>query len=197
MLTKPPLAPSKDALRVLRQLAFAGSTLATVGVVTVNYNVYRQIRLTEQLLETKRQIKALSNGNRDVFMARVIEAAESGQDFSLRAMREQRIRERRPQSSGTTFAEGQGSVKQESDSARKLHDDARSDIRRQRTAQKSGKQPRKCHLLLRDGHAGDLAASHILRVRGPSFLERGNWLSLKPRQWWHGMTCLLDIEKKP
>lgn len=95
MLRNTPLVPSKDALRVLRRLAYAGSTLAAIGVVTLNYSVHCRVRLAEQRLETKKQIRALSNGKGKVYMDRVFQAAEDGQDFTIRAMREQRNRERR------------------------------------------------------------------------------------------------------
>jgi hypothetical protein len=131
MLTKPPLVPSKDALRLLRQLAFAGTTLAAIGVVTLNYNFHRQIRLAEQCLETKRQIRALSNGRGDAHMARVIEAAENGQDFSIQAMREQRIRERRFTSSIDKIE-----TPQESGRSQTQHDELRAYLTRERNAQK-------------------------------------------------------------
>jgi hypothetical protein len=95
MLTKPPLVPSNDALRLLRQLAFASSALAAVGVVTLNYEVYRRIRLAEQCLETKRQIRALSNGKGKASLALLFDAAEKGQDCSHRAMRERQMEEKR------------------------------------------------------------------------------------------------------
>jgi hypothetical protein len=94
MLTKPQLVPSNDALRLLRRLAFASSALAAVGVVTLNYEVYRRIRLAEQCLETKRQIRALSNGKGKASLALLFEAAEKGQDFSHRSMRERQMEEK-------------------------------------------------------------------------------------------------------
>ncbi len=113
MLTKPLLVPSNNALRVLRQLAFAGSTIATIGVVTLNYNVHNRIRLAEQCLETKKQIRALSSGNREAHMARVIEAAENGQDFTIQAMRERRSREKRFKPSLSSLSGSQSSIAHE------------------------------------------------------------------------------------
>jgi hypothetical protein len=113
MLTKPLLVPSIDALRLLRRLAFASSALAAVGVVTLNCEVYRRIRLAEQCLETKRQIRALSNGKEEASLALLFEAAENGQDFSHRAMRERRMEEKALQRSISASAGAHGARGQE------------------------------------------------------------------------------------
>ncbi|ERF69268.1 hypothetical protein EPUS_03972 [Endocarpon pusillum Z07020] len=136
MLAKPLLVPSNDALRVLRQLAFAGSTIATVAVVTLNYNIHHRIRLAEQCLETKKQIRALSNGNREAHMARVIEAAENGQDFTIQAMREQRSRVRRFKPSLLTSSGSQSSGAHESGNSPMPQGGESSHHKRERTAQK-------------------------------------------------------------
>lgn len=136
MLAKPLLVPSNDALRILRQLAFAGSTIATIGVVTLNYNIHHRIRLAEQCLETKKQIRALSNGNREAHMARVIEAAESGQDFSIQAMRERRSRVKRFKPSLLTSPGSQSSGAHESGNPPMPQDGESSRHKRERTAQK-------------------------------------------------------------
>jgi hypothetical protein len=136
MLTNPPLVPSKDALRVLRQLAFAGSTLAAIGVVTLNYNVYRQIRLAEQHLETKKQIRALSSGKGEAILARMIEAAENGQDFSIRAMREQRMSERCSRTSDSTSSAKPGWAEQEPDRSKRIQNDENRYLNSEQTAQR-------------------------------------------------------------
>jgi hypothetical protein len=121
MLANPPLVPSRDALRLLRQLAFAGSTLAAIGIVTLNYNVHHRIRLAEQRLETKKQIRALSNGTREAYIARVIEAAENGQDFSIQAMREHKTKERHIRQPRTASSEGKASNKRTACNSQRLH----------------------------------------------------------------------------
>ncbi len=135
MLTKPPLVPSKHALKVLRQLALAGSTVAAVGVVTVSYEVHRRIRLAEQRLETKRQIRAISGGKGEAYIARVIEAAENGEDFSIQAMREQRIRERRFEPSQLAMTSNEGSREHRPDTPGLPHNE-RGHLDRQFTAHK-------------------------------------------------------------
>ncbi|KAF7507071.1 hypothetical protein GJ744_010999 [Endocarpon pusillum] len=135
MLAKPPLVPSNDVLRVLRQLAFAGSTIAIIGVATLNYNIHHRIRLAEQCLETKKQIRALSNGNREAHMARLIEAAENGHDFTIQAMREQGSRVRRFKPSLLTSPGHQSSGAHESGNSPMPHGGESSHHKRERTAQ--------------------------------------------------------------
>jgi hypothetical protein len=136
MPTNPPLVPSKDALRVLRQLAFAGSTLAAIGVVTLNYNVHRRIRLAEQHLETKKQIRALSSGKGEAILARMIEAAENGQDFSIRAIREQEVRERRLRASDSTSPAKPGWAGKEPDRSKRVQNDEKRYFNSEQTAQR-------------------------------------------------------------
>lgn len=83
--------PSKPALRVLRQLALAGSTLGAIGSVcglaVLSYDLNRRVKFAEQLVENKRQIQAVPgyDGGRDgagsMLMKQMVEAAESG-DFN-------------------------------------------------------------------------------------------------------------------
>lgn len=134
MLTKSPVVPSKDALKVLRQLALAGSTLGAIGVVTLNYNVHRRIRLAEQRLETKKKIRALSSGRGEAHMARVIETAEKGQDFTIRALREQRTRERYFKLFDPNFPGNEGLKKQKPHGSRAPHDEGEARFDRERTA---------------------------------------------------------------
>ena len=139
MLTKPLLVPSNDALRVLRQLAFAGSTIATIGVMTLCYDIHHRIRLAEQCLETKKHIRALSSGNRKAHMARVIEAAENGQDFTIQAIREQRSRWGGFKPSLSTSLGTQSSRAHESGNSPMRHGGKSSHHKRERTAQKTRK----------------------------------------------------------
>jgi hypothetical protein len=136
MLSKNPLVPSKDALRVLRQLALAGSTLATIGIVTVNYHVYRRIKFAEQLLETKKQIRALSTGKRGAHMARMIEAAENGRPCDIQAMRQLRMEEKRLAQLASAAVYDNSAANEAHDKLQKQQDDGRSYLLRERTAQK-------------------------------------------------------------
>jgi hypothetical protein len=136
MLANPPIVPSKDALRVLRQLAFAGSTLAAITVVTVNYNVHRRIKMAEQLLETKRQIRAASTATGQSRVARLIEAAENGEDFTIQAMQEQKIKETRYTPSQTRPSCSRFSKEQASDRSSMLQNEGKSYLARQHTTNK-------------------------------------------------------------
>ncbi|KIX96842.1 uncharacterized protein Z520_07562 [Fonsecaea multimorphosa CBS 102226] len=83
------IVPSKNALRALRRLALSSpvlvaSTLGGVcGIVTLNYEVNRRVRLAEQALESKKIIRALSHGRGANQLNAMIGAAERGEDFTL------------------------------------------------------------------------------------------------------------------
>ncbi|KAJ5673118.1 hypothetical protein N7507_002245 [Penicillium longicatenatum] len=86
-----PAVPSRNALRVLRQLAFAGSvgTFCTVGAIT--YDVHRRIRVAEQIIENKRTIRT-SAPNYDATasarrLALMMDAAEAGEFLGLDSLK--------------------------------------------------------------------------------------------------------------
>ncbi|KAJ5596967.1 hypothetical protein N7450_003425 [Penicillium hetheringtonii] len=87
-----PAVPSRNALRVLRQLALAGSTVGgfcTVGVVT--YDVHRRVRVAEQIIENKRTLRT-SAPNYDATasakrLAMMMEAAEAGEFLGLDSLK--------------------------------------------------------------------------------------------------------------
>ncbi|QKX61068.1 uncharacterized protein TRUGW13939_08214 [Talaromyces rugulosus] len=83
MLPQTPAAPSKNALRVLRQLALAGSTLGSVCAVAVlTYDTNRRVGVAQQILQNKRAFQtsapyydATSTARQ---LSRILEAAEAG-----------------------------------------------------------------------------------------------------------------------
>ncbi|KAJ5104823.1 hypothetical protein NUU61_002170 [Penicillium alfredii] len=87
------MVPSRNALRVLRQLALTGSTvggLCTVAVIT--YDVHRRIRVAEQIIENKRVLHtsapkydATSSAKR---LAAMMEAAEAGEFTGLQSFKD-------------------------------------------------------------------------------------------------------------
>lgn len=88
-----PAVPSRNALRVLRQLAFAGSTVGgfcTVGVLT--YDVHRRVRIAEQIIENKRTLRT-SAPNYDATasakrLAMMMDAAEAGEFMGLDSLKD-------------------------------------------------------------------------------------------------------------
>lgn len=88
-----PAVPSRNALRLLRQLALAGSTVGgfcTVAALT--YDVHRRVRVAERIVENKRTIQtsaprydATSAARR---LARMMEAAEAGEYKGAESLRE-------------------------------------------------------------------------------------------------------------
>ena len=52
-------------------------------VASISYDTQRRVRLAERLIETKRTIRSVSNSNGAAHVARMFEAAEKGEDFSL------------------------------------------------------------------------------------------------------------------
>ncbi|KAJ5947870.1 hypothetical protein N7466_000885 [Penicillium verhagenii] len=97
-----PAVPSRNALRVLRQLAFAGSVGTFCTVAAITYDVHRRIRVAEQIIENKRMIRtsapnydATSSAKR---LALMMDAAESGEFMGLDS-----LKHRSNQSEGPTL----------------------------------------------------------------------------------------------
>lgn len=111
MTSNPNLVPSRNALRALRNLAFAHPTLF-VGAVgsaccaaAVSCEVQRRIRIAEKVVATKRTLQSVSNGKRGNRVARMIEAAENGESFLLDPRSGQRRQRPRPRTYSTAVAE--------------------------------------------------------------------------------------------
>jgi hypothetical protein len=87
-----PAVPSRNALRVLRQLAFAGSTVGSFcGVAVITYDVHRRVRVAEQIIENKRTLHT-SAPNYDATasaqrLAVMMEAAEAGEFMGLASLK--------------------------------------------------------------------------------------------------------------
>lgn len=94
--------PSRNALRVLRQLALAGSTVGSIcTIATITYDVHRRVRIAERIIENKRTIQS-SAPNYDATsaarrLARMIEAAEAGEFMGLDSLKDddRKLRKRR------------------------------------------------------------------------------------------------------
>ena len=89
--TSTPAVPSRNALRVLRQLALAGSVGTFCTVAAITYDVHRRIRVAEQIIENKRTIRT-SAPNYDATasakrLAAMMEAAEAGEFMGLESMK--------------------------------------------------------------------------------------------------------------
>ncbi|KAJ6002091.1 hypothetical protein N7522_007318 [Penicillium canescens] len=86
------LVPSRNALRVLRQLALAGSTVGGFcAVAAFTYDVHRRIRIAEKIIENKRTIHttapnydATSAAKR---LAVMVEAAEAGEFMGIESLK--------------------------------------------------------------------------------------------------------------
>ncbi|KAJ5089187.1 hypothetical protein N7532_007871 [Penicillium argentinense] len=118
-----PAVPSRNALRVLRQLALAGSTVGgfcTVGVLT--YDVHRRVRVAEQIIENKRTLRT-SAPNYDATasakrLALMMEAAEAGEFMGLDSLKKM---PRLPQVDGTDQRDTQGILEPHPDSFQPCH----------------------------------------------------------------------------
>ncbi|KAJ5177126.1 uncharacterized protein N7482_003003 [Penicillium canariense] len=90
-----PAVPSRNALRVLRQLAFAGSTVGGFcAVAVITYDVHRRVRVAEQIVENKRTLHT-SAPNYDATasaqrLAVMMEAAEAGEFMGLASLKDKR-----------------------------------------------------------------------------------------------------------
>ncbi|KAK5212181.1 hypothetical protein LTR41_002423 [Exophiala xenobiotica] len=100
MASQPPIVPSKNALRALRRLALSPPTLivgaigSLCGVATLNYETRRRVHLAEQIVETKRILRSVSTGTTSARLNEMFEAAERGDDFTLRAQHAKKRRKR-------------------------------------------------------------------------------------------------------
>ncbi|PWY91459.1 hypothetical protein BO94DRAFT_513587 [Aspergillus sclerotioniger CBS 115572] len=89
-----PAVPSRNALRVLRRLALAGSTVGSFcTVAAITYDVHRRVRVAERIVENKRALQT-SAPNYDATsaarrLARMMEAAEAGEFMGLESLKEQ------------------------------------------------------------------------------------------------------------
>ncbi|KAE8349925.1 hypothetical protein BDV28DRAFT_140184 [Aspergillus coremiiformis] len=106
MITKPThgtsAVPSRNALRVLRGLALAGSTVGSFcTVAAVTYDVHRRVRVAERIIENKRAIQtsapnydAASAANR---LGRMMELAAAGEFTSMDAFKKEDYESRQGQ----------------------------------------------------------------------------------------------------
>lgn len=116
-----PTVPSRNALRVLRQLALAGSTVGgfcTVAAVT--YDVHRRVRVAEQIIENKRTLRT-SAPNYDATasakrLALMMETAEAGEFMGLDSLKNKRTL---PQAEGDSQASSQSMLDDQEHSSRK------------------------------------------------------------------------------
>ncbi|KAL4792377.1 squalene epoxidase-domain-containing protein [Aspergillus venezuelensis] len=96
----PPAAPSHNALRTLRRLALAGSTVGSFcAVAAITFDVHRRVTVAERIVESKRAIQtsaprydATSAARR---LSRMMDAAEAGEFVSLEAWREEERKARK------------------------------------------------------------------------------------------------------
>lgn len=87
-----PAVPSRNALRALRQLALAGTTVGSLcAVATITYDVHRRVHVAEQIIENKRTLRtsapnydATSSAKR---LAAMMEAAEAGEFMGLDSLK--------------------------------------------------------------------------------------------------------------
>ena len=104
MTTKPSPVPSKNALRALRHLAYSSPTVfvgavgSICGLALLNHEARQRIKLAEEIVRTKRTIQSVSNGRGQAHIARMCEAAERGEDFTLRTDAESKRRRARHRS---------------------------------------------------------------------------------------------------
>ncbi|KAI1622944.1 hypothetical protein EDD37DRAFT_651136 [Exophiala viscosa] len=91
MASQSPVVPSKNALRALRRLALSPPTIvigtlgSVCGVLTLNHETRRRVHLAEQIVETKRILQSVSSGTAAARLNDMFDAAEKGEDFTLRA----------------------------------------------------------------------------------------------------------------
>ncbi|EEQ86022.1 hypothetical protein RJZ56_005962 [Blastomyces dermatitidis] len=83
--------PSRNALRVLRQIALAGSTIGAIGglcaVGTITYDIHRRVQFAERIVESKRSLQTscpnYTAGAGAATVAQMMEAAEAGEFLGL------------------------------------------------------------------------------------------------------------------
>ncbi|OJD18770.1 hypothetical protein AJ78_01241 [Emergomyces pasteurianus Ep9510] len=93
--------PSRNALRVLRQLALAGSTIGAIGglctVGTITYDIHRRVQFAERIVESKRSLQTSCpnyTGTGAATVAQMMEAAEAGEFLGLAAFKKRNERRR-------------------------------------------------------------------------------------------------------
>ncbi|PGH29585.1 hypothetical protein GX50_07663 [[Emmonsia] crescens] len=94
--------PSRNALRVLRQLALAGSTIGAIGgfcaVGTITYDIHRRVQLAEHIIESKRSLQTscpnYTAGGGAATVARMMEAAEAGEFLGLASFKKRSERQK-------------------------------------------------------------------------------------------------------
>jgi hypothetical protein len=114
MITKPAhgtsAVPSRNALRVLRRLALAGSTVGSFcTVAAITYDVHRRVRVAERIIENKRALQT-SAPNYDATsaakrLARMMEVAEAGEFTGMDAFKEE---DRKTQQAQPSYMDGEG-----------------------------------------------------------------------------------------
>ncbi|PLB33206.1 pentatricopeptide repeat protein [Aspergillus candidus] len=88
----PPAVPSRNALRVLRRLALAGSTVGSFcTVAAITYDMHRRVRVAERIVENKRELQtsaprydATSAARR---LSRMMDAAEAGEFMGIESLK--------------------------------------------------------------------------------------------------------------
>ena len=88
----PPIVPSRNALRVLRRLALAGSTVGSFcTVAAITYDMHRRVRVAERIVENKRELQtsaprydATSAARR---LSRMMDAAEAGEFMGIESLK--------------------------------------------------------------------------------------------------------------
>lgn len=107
MASQAPVVPSKNALRALRRLALSPPTIvigtlgSVCGVVTLHHETRRRVHLAEQIVETKRILQSVSSGTAAARLNDMFEAAEKGEDFTIRA---QHAKKRRKSNGSRPFS---------------------------------------------------------------------------------------------
>ncbi|EEH10398.1 conserved hypothetical protein [Histoplasma capsulatum G186AR] len=94
--------PSRNALRVLRQLALAGSAIGAIGgfcaVGTITYDLHRRVRFAERIVESKRSLQTscpnYNAGTGAATVAQMMEAAEAGEFLGLASFKKRSERQR-------------------------------------------------------------------------------------------------------
>lgn len=86
-----PLIPSSGALRALRRLACAGSAIGAIagvcGIVALTSDVHRHVRIAQQSVDYKRCLHSKRPDSPRSQLARMFEAAESGEFLGIDSVR--------------------------------------------------------------------------------------------------------------
>ncbi|KAJ5463087.1 Pentatricopeptide repeat protein [Penicillium sp. IBT 31633x] len=86
------IIPSRNALRVLRQLALAGSTFGGVcTVAALTYEAHRRVRIAEKIIENKRTLHSTAPNYDATSAAKrlkvMVEAAEAGEFMGIESLK--------------------------------------------------------------------------------------------------------------